>query len=79
MWHRVYEYDHGNTTARYGHEAVEKLAVDPQRVANALVAVADKVDFTRLSITLGARTVRMANIRRERLTSHSRGLPSGSS
>lgn len=74
MWHRVYEYDHDNTTARYGHEAVEKLAVDPQRlyktlvvvspdnrVANALVAVADKLNFKRLSITLDARSVRMAD------------------
>lgn len=73
-WHRVYEYDHDVTAAHYGHEAVEKLAVDSERlyktlvvvshdgqVANALVAVADMFNFKRLSTALGVRSVRMAD------------------
>ncbi len=73
-WHRVYEYDHDSTAAHYGHEAVKKLAVDPERlyktlvvispdhqVANALVAVADMLDFKGLSKVLDVRSVRMAD------------------
>lgn len=74
IWHRVYEYDHDSTTANYGREAVDRLQVDPERlyktvvvvshdgqVANALVAVADMLNFKRLSTALGVRSVRMAD------------------
>ena len=74
VWHRVYEYDHDSATDSYGHEAAQKLGIDPGRLyktlivttpegrlANAVLAVAHMLDLKRLAKALDVKSVEMAD------------------
>lgn len=74
IWHRVYTYDHRPSDQGFGIEAAQKLQVTPERIyktllvesserqlANAVVAVADMLNFKRLAAALGAKRVEMAD------------------
>src|SRR5690625_2863198 len=74
VWHRVYEYTHDRDETSFGTEAVTKLGVAPGRLyktlvvethdgrlANALVAAEDMLNFKQVAHALEAKSVRLAD------------------
>lgn len=73
VWHKVYDYHQDDEADSFGHEAVSKLGVEPERLyktlvvethdrrlANAVVAVADQLDFKKLARALSVKAVHLA-------------------
>lgn len=73
IWHRVYEYDHEDGVHGFGAEAADKLGIDPKRIfktlvvktsdgrlVNAVLTVADMLNFKRVAKALKVKSVKMA-------------------
>lgn len=84
--HAVHEYAHDSASPSYGHEAAEKLGVDPARVFKtlltlvdgkpvvALVPVARSLDLKALAASTGGKRARLAEMSEaERVTGYVAG------